>query len=220
MPTVTSCHRTWNRLLTVCMVDAALLYVAYTSPLCLCNRASALKAGTKQASSGEVFLLPCLQFVNTIRSYLPATSNVLVAITRITASSVTVESSVTFLDGDTSAASSFANTLQSSPNSIFPASTYGAVQVTGTVSTQSVVGETCRQPSCIACTCLVEPSLPPSTMLTGHKTPMCLLSDLNFERDAAHDLRLCRLWTTFLLQPVPLLQHPAAPQPPASPCWH
>ena len=135
-------------------------------------------AGTEQASSAEVFLLPCLQFVDTIRSFLPASSNVMVAITRITASSVSVESSVTFLDGDSSAASSFASALSANPNSVFPASTYGAVAVTGTVSTQSVVGETFGQPSCITCTCLSEFSLPRSEIRTRRMTPMHLLSDL------------------------------------------
>ena len=83
-----------------------------------------------------------LQFVNAIRAALPSTANVLVAITKITAGSVNVQSSVTFLDGDTSAATAFATAL-ATPSTIFQ-STLGAATLSGTVSTQSVIGETCR----------------------------------------------------------------------------
>eukprot|EP00891_Asterochloris_glomerata_P002707 jgi/Astpho2/2707/Aster-00893 len=81
-------------------------------------------------------------FINAIRNSLPPTSNVKVAITRITAGSVNVESSVTFLDGDTTAASNFATTLSnpSAASAIFSSSGLGAATLSGTVSTQSVVG--------------------------------------------------------------------------------
>ena len=159
-----------------------------------------------------------LQFVNAIRAALPASANVLVAITKITAGSVNVESSVTFLDGDTAAATAFATAL-ATPSTIFQSS-LGAATLSGSVTTQSVVGESCRQPSCVSRTCLVELPLPLSAMPTGLICNTYVLAVRYSVFNAMHHLLLCRLWTILLLQPMPLLQHPAAPQPPALPCWH
>ena len=85
-----------------------------------------------------------LQFVTAIRDALPATANVGVAITRISAGSVNVQSAVTFLDGDTAAATAFATAL-ATPSTIFSNAGLGTATLSGSVTTQSVVGEACRQ---------------------------------------------------------------------------
>ena len=74
-----------------------------------------------------------VQFISVLESAYPH-NNVAVKIDSITPGSVVVNETTTFLDGDSSAASANAKALATSPATIFPADTYGAVTASGVTS--------------------------------------------------------------------------------------
>ena len=73
------------------------------------------------------------QFISILESAYPH-NNVAVKIDSITPGSVVVNETTTFLDGDATAASANAKALATSPATIFPADSYGAVTTSGVTS--------------------------------------------------------------------------------------
>ena len=96
----------------------------------------------------------CLQFIQSIKDAYPD-NNVSVTINSVVSGSVVVNETTTFLDGDTSAASSQAQRLATAPATIFPDATYGPV-TTSTVNSSEATnpaGESDASEGFKACQC-------------------------------------------------------------------
>ena len=96
-----------------------------------------------------------MQFIKTIKASL-SSYNVDVAIDSVSAGSIVVTSTTTFLDGSQAGANAFAATIGSSTAaaSLFPAATYGTVTSTAKVQQVANASKFALEPACdVRCVC-------------------------------------------------------------------